>query len=308
MPHKLYKILLILGIVAVLTAIPTFWLTFKAASDLEVIFLDVGQGDSTLIKTPYGQNILIDGGPDNTVIKRLGEELPWWDKNIDLMILSHPHEDHLNGLIDVIKRYKVKKILYTGAIHTSPNYLAWLELVRDRNIPIIIIDKPQTINFGDECRLEILYPLENLAGQVVNNLNNSSIIARLVYGENKFLFTGDAETEAEKKLIGLPPPQAPPPLRGRGEMEYVDLQADVLKAGHHGSDTSSGIEFLNLVKPEITVIQVGADNDFGHPSRRIIKRLERLDSQIFRNDLDGTIKIVSDGKKIRIQTSPQPSP
>ena len=285
MSDKLYKILLILGIVAVLVAIPAFWLTYQAVSELEVDFLDIGQGDAVLIKAPFGQNILIDGGPDNSVIKRLGENLPWWDKKIDLMILTHPHDDHATGLIEVIKRYKVKKILYTGVVHTSPNYLVWLELVRDRQIPLTIIDRPQKIILGKHCVLDILYPAKSLLGQTVNNLNNSSIVVKLIYEETKFLLTGDAEIEVEQELVE----------------SNIDLTAQVLKAGHHGSDTSSSIEFLQAVKPEIVVIQVGIDNDFGHPSRRVIKRLERTGAQVLRNDLDGTVKLVSDGKNIRIK-------
>lgn len=285
MPYKLYKILLILGIVAVLVAIPTFWLTYSTGSELEVDFLDIGQGDAILIKAPFGQNILIDGGPDNTVIKRLGENLAWWDKKIDLIILTHPHDDHVTGLIEVIKRYKVKKILYTGVVHTSPNYIAWLELVRGRQIPLTIIDKPQTIILGEHCVLDILYPTKSLLGQTVNNLNNSSIIVQLIYEETKFLLTGDAEIEVEQELVE----------------SNIDLTAQVLKAGHHGSDTSSSIEFLQAVKPAIVVIQVGIDNDFGHPSRRVIKRLERIGAQVLRNDLDGTVKLVSDGKNIWIK-------
>lgn len=284
MLQKLYKILLILGIVAVLVFIPAFWVTFSASSDLEVSFLDVGQGDSTLIKTPSGQNILIDGGADNKVIDRLSEELPWWDKQIDLMILTHPHDDHVGGLVDVIKRYNVKKIVYTGVVHTSPNYLAWLDLIKERKIPLVIIDRPQTIHFGDDCRLEILYPFDSLLGQSVSNTNNSSIVAKLIYNQVEFLFSGDAEVEIERELI---------------EAE-VNLQADVFQAGHHGSDTSNSQEFLDKISPQITVIQVGEDNDFGHPSRRVIKRLERKNSQIFRNDLNGTISIVSDGEKLYV--------
>lgn len=281
MPHKLYKILLILGIFAVLVAAPAFWYLYNPVYQLEVDFLDVGQGDAILIKTPFGQNILIDGGPDNTIIKRLSENLAWWDKKIDLMILTHPHSDHVGGLIDVIKRYKVEKILYTGVVHNSPDYLVWLELIRGRKIPLIIIDRPQVIELGEDCELQIIYPRESLLGKEVDNLNSSSIIAKLVYGQTKFLFTGDAESEVEQELIN----------------SNADLSAQVLKAGHHGSDTSSGQEFLQAVRPEIVIIQVGG-NDFGHPSRRVIKRLERIGAQVFRNDLDGTVRVVSDGKAI----------
>lgn len=283
---KSLKIILILGIVAVLAAIPSFWLTFSAASDLEVDFLDIGQGDAILIKSPYGQNILIDGGPDNTIIKRLGENLPWWDKQIDLVILSHPHDDHVAGLIDVIKRYKVKRILYTGAVHTSPAYLELLDLIKNYKIPLTIIDRPQVIKLGEKARLNILYPKSSILGQEVENLNNSSIVIKLVYGQNSFLFTGDAEVEVEQELLA------------RLAKQKISLAANVLKAGHHGSDTSSSKNFLEAVNPEIVVIQSGKDNDFGHPSRRVLKRLERINAKILRNDLEGTIKLVSDGEKV----------
>ncbi len=305
MPHKLYKILLALGIIAALIAIPAFWLAFQAGDNLEVAFLDVGQGDSILIKTPYGQNILIDGGPDNSVVGRLGEELPWWDKKIDLMISTHPHSDHLAGLIDVIKRYKVKKILYTGAAHTSSNYFTWLELIKTKKIPLIIIDRPQTIKLGQDSELNIIYPRQSFAGQTINNLNNSSIVIKLIYGETSFLFTGDMEDEVEKELISIAAaavanndPQSDTSIQS---MKFVDLQADVIKISHHGSGDSSGQKFLEEVMPKIAVIQVGADNEFGHPNRRVIKRLERINARILRTDLNGTVKLISDGKNITIK-------
>ena len=284
MPAKFYKILLILGIVLVLLAIPVFGLTYNPPSELEVDFLDVGQGDAILIKSPFGQNILIDGGPDNKVIAELDKSLPFWDKQIDLIILTHPHDDHVAGLIEVIKRYQVKKIIYTGVVHTSPNYLVWLELVANRKIPLIIADRPQTISLGEDCYLKILYPLESFLNKTVANLNNSSMVVKLVYKENKFLFTGDAEKEVEEELMAN---------------SFKLLPSDVLKLGHHGSDTSSSQDFLQLISPEIAIIQVGEDNDFGHPSRRIIKRLERLDVKILRTDIDGTVRLVGDGEKVR---------
>ena len=285
MLRRFYKIILILAIVVVLTAIPVFWFTYAASTELEVDFLDIGQGDAILIKTPMGQNILIDGGPDDTIIKRLGENLAFWDKRIDLMILTHPHDDHVGGLVDVIKRYNVKQILYTGVIHTSPAYLEWLELIRERKIPLVIIDRPQKINLGENCYFEILYPQESLLGKEVSNLNNSSIVAKLIYGQTKFLLSGDAEVEIEQELLN----------------KNMDLQADIFKAGHHGSDTSNSQNFLQAVSPKIVVIQVGADNDFGHPSRRVLKRLERIGAQVFRNDLDGTVRIGSNSLKVYIK-------
>ncbi|MDP3043764.1 MAG: ComEC/Rec2 family competence protein [bacterium] len=283
MIKKAKIILLILGIAAAIAVIPVFWLFYNPSGDLEVDFLDVGQGDAILIKTPFGQNILIDGGPDNAVLSELAKNLPWWDRRIDLMILTHPHDDHVAGLIDVMKRYNVKKILYTGVVHSAPNYLAWLELIKENKVPLVIIDRPQTVKLGEDCELRIIYPRLSLLGKAVDNLNNSSLVIKLIYGRTGFLLTGDIETEVERELV----------------KSGADLSADVLKVSHHGSDASNSQEFLEKVKAKIVVIQVGKDNDFGHPSLRVIKRLEKTGARVFRVDLDGTVKLFSDGENIK---------
>ncbi len=226
--------------------------------------------------------MLIDGGSDDAVVGELSAELPFWDRVIDLMILTHPHDDHVAGLNSVISRYTIKKIIYTGVIHDSPDYLAWLEAVENKNIPMIIINRPQTIILGDDCQLEIIYPRKDLSGQEVSNLNNSSIALRLLYGQTGFFLSGDLEAEIEQELV----------------IKEVISEAQVFKANHHGSDTSNTQEFLERINPEIVVIQVGADNDFGHPSLRVLKRFERIGAEIYRNDLDGTVEIHSDGDKI----------
>ena len=285
MTAKFYKILLAIGIVATLAAVLLFWLYYMSSKNLEVDFLDVGQGDAILIKAAAGQNILIDGGPDKSVIKRLAENLPFWDKQIDLIILTHPHDDHVTGLIDVLKRYRVKRILYTGTVNNAPNYLAWLKLVRDKKVPLTIIDKKQTINLSAEAKLEILYPAESLLNKTLADLNDSSIIIKLVNGQNKFLLTGDASEKIEATLLA----------------NGADLSVDVLKVAHHGSQYASGENFLEKVQPKISVIEVGKDNDFGHPSLRTVKRLERAGAEIFRTDLNGTIKIFSDGFKVKMK-------
>jgi len=257
-----------------------FYFSQNKENTLEVNFLDVGQGDAILIKTISGQNILIDGGEDEKIIKRLSEELSWWDKKIDLIILTHPHSDHVGGLVDVLKRYEVLKVLYTGAIHNSPDYLAWLELIKEKSISLSIINHSQKILLGDDCSLEILYPIsqDNISGQA--NLNNTSIVSRLDYRQTSFLFMGDAEKEVEEILL---------------KIEAGKLKTDVLKIGHHGSDSSSLLGFLEIVDPVYAVIEVGKDNRFDHPSPRIIKRLERLGIKTFRTDMDGNIKFVSNG-------------
>jgi competence protein ComEC len=196
-------------------------------SSLQVHFLDVGQGDAILIQTPYEQNILIDGGPDSSVLYGIGKVLPFYDHEIDIMILTHPHSDHVAGLIDVLKKYDVKKIYYTGVIHTTPDYISWLEEIKSQKIPLEIIKEPKVLNLGQDLTLEFLYPLKSYAFTRVKELNNTSIVNKLVYGNTSFLLTGDAEAEVEEELLHL----------------GVDLSADVFKAGHHGSTSSSTQEF-----------------------------------------------------------------
>jgi competence protein ComEC len=304
MPSRLYKILLFLGIAAAIVSIPAFWFSYpllndflnpgQAAAELEVDFLDVGQGDAELIKTPFGQNILIDGGPNSSIIDRLSEELPFWERTIDLVILSHPHDDHVNGLNEVLKRYEVKQIAASGVLHTSPGYLEWLAAVKDGRIPLTIIDRPQTISLGENCQLRFLHPVKPLLGRGVENLNNSSLVVKLVYGETSFLFTGDIEAEVEKELLAFASSTA-----GSAGIK-ADLKADVLKVSHHGSDTSSDEKFLAAVRPALAVISVGADNTFGHPNLRVLKRLERVGAAVYRTDIDGTVKFKSDGQSILI--------
>ncbi len=251
---------------------------------LEIDFFDVGQGDSILIKTPEHQRILVDGGPDNKVVTKLGENLPFYDKNIDLVILTHPHADHLTGLIEVLKRYKVKKVLSTGVLHTTSEYIKWLEEIKKQKIPMDIARAGQKINLGEKIKLEILSPADDLTGKKADSLNNTSIVFRLDFGETSFFFTGDAENEEEKQLI-----------------KSDNLAANVLKVAHHGSKYSTSQNFLEKVKPEIAVISVGKKNTFGHPSELTLERLTKAGVKILRTDKNGDIKIISDGTKIEVK-------
>lgn len=257
----------------------------KVNRSFEVNFLDVGQGDSILIKTKLGQNILIDGGPDNSIISELDKHISSFNRVIDLMILTHPHDDHLRGLLDVIKRYEVKQILYTGVTHSSFGYLEWLRLIKEKDIPLIIVDGRKTISLGNHVFLEILYPDKSFLYQEVDNLNNTSIVLKLIYNDSSFLFVGDIEEEAERYLVSD---------------NSIDLKADVLKVAHHGSSTSSSDSFLDKVSPHVCVIQVGEGNSFNHPSLRVLNRLDRKCNKVYRNDVNKGIKILVDSSPLRV--------
>lgn len=280
MPRNLYKILLFLVSVFFLAAVLGFYF-FPVERKLEVDFLDVGQGDAILIKAPGGQNILIDGGPDKKVLKGLGNNLGWFDRKIDLMILTHPHDDHVSGLNEVIKRYDVEQIVYSGVLHSAPGFLEWLRLIKKNEIPTKIVYKGFKIDLEDGARMEALSPTENMLGKEVKNLNNTSLVIKLVYKNKAFLFVGDIEEEMEKALLG------------------ENLKADVLKIGHHGSDTGSTEAFLKAVDPEIAVISLGKNNQFGHPHKQVLKRLEKLGIKVFRTDLGGNVRILSNGEDLR---------
>lgn len=278
---KIKKKVIIIGIILGLIYILSNYYFYQKNKNLEVSFIDVGQGDAIFIKTPEKHNVIIDFG-SNQGLNELNKKIPWWNKKIDLIIITHPHDDHIIGLIQIIKNYKVKNILYTGIIFDSPAYSELLKEINKKNIPLFIPKRDQSIELGKDCYMKIIFPGESFFNREIDNLNNSSIVSQLNCQNSKFLFMGDAEKEVETEILE----------------KKINIKSDVLKVGHHGSITSSQIEFLEKVSPQIAVIMVGKNNKFNHPSLRNLKRLEKLKIKTFRTDLDGTITIISDGNNI----------
>ncbi|MBT5016877.1 MBL fold metallo-hydrolase [Candidatus Peregrinibacteria bacterium] len=242
--------------------------------ELWVDFLDVGQGDAILVTVPSGEQVLIDGGPEQIVLEELAEVMPFLDRKIEVLVLTHPHADHVMGLVPVLQRYEVGAVLLTGAAYENPVYDAFLAEIRLQNIPLWIAQSEADFRFG-EVFFDVLYPFESVLGQEFKNINNSSIVLRVSWEDFDVVLTGDAEHEVEKELL----------------VTGVDLKAEVLKAGHHGSRTATGAGFLAAVSPETVVIQCGADNQFAHPHKETLARLESLNIQVLRNDLEGRIRI-----------------
>jgi len=256
---------------------------------LEVTFLDVGQGDAIFIETPQRNQILIDGGPNSAILEKLNTRMPFWDRTIDLIILTHPESDHLTGLIEVLKRYKVENILWTGIIRDTNEYQEWEKLVENEDAEIKIAQAGQRINlstYETDKYIEVLYPFESLAGQEFKDSNNTSIVAKLVFGKNSFLFTGDTYKSVEKELIE----------------KGININSDVLKVAHHGSKTSTSQDFVREVFPQIAVISAGRNNSYGHPHQETLDTLAKYDITIFRTDLQGDIEIISDGKNYGVST------
>lgn len=254
---------------------------------LKVYFLDVSQGDAIFIETPSGRQILVDGGPDNKVLSKLGEAMPFYDKDIDVVVASHPHADHIVGLMDVLERYEVKNIIEAKESYNSSEFKAWQDAVVQEGAKNIEAIAGKIINLGDGVTLTVLHPFESVVGDNPKNPHDDGVVMMLEYKDLKVMLTGDMETKVERRLI----------LTGE------NLDSDVLKVGHHGSKTSTSEEFLSAVSPEVAVIQVGAKNRYGHPSPEVLARLEDFRIKYYRNDLNGTIKIVSDG--INYQVLPE---
>ncbi|HTX86834.1 MAG TPA: ComEC/Rec2 family competence protein [Candidatus Nanoarchaeia archaeon] len=276
------KIFLFSGAALALTSLCLFLFFYHPQKLLEVDFLSVGQGDAELIKTPYGQNILIDGGPDNKVLAELGRNLPMWDRKIDLIINTHPHDDHVSGLIDVSKKYQVQKILMSRAESNAPPFEEFLKTIVEKKTPVTVVAGAENITLGPDLVLQIIHPGKNDIGA---DLNEDSIVARLIYKKEAFLFTGDAGDITETELLA----------------EKINVQANVLKVGHHGSETSSGLDFLRAVSPQIAVIECGANNQFGFPKADTLWRLAKAGAEIFRTDLNGTVKIKTNGLTLRVK-------
>lgn len=242
----------------------------------EVDFLDVGQGDAALIKIAKGKTILIDGGPDNLVLKRLGENLPFFKRKIDLVILSHSHDDHVIGLLEILYRYKIDTIIYVDDVN-KPEFLAeLLKEARVRGVNLINLKKEAKINYSASCSLFLLNP----AALSVSEDDNNSIVVKLDCDGLRAIFSGDNSLAVEKALLAT----------------GYDWSAEIMKASHHGSKTSNGEAFLRAVKPKIFVISAGTNNRFNHPHEEVLDRVKSLNIDIKRTDIEGTIKVFGASK------------
>lgn len=262
----------ILGILTFLTVL-VFWFVFeKENQKAEVIFLNVGQGDSQLIVLPGDMQILIDGGPNTDISAKISKYIPFYDKDIELVILTHPHADHLRGLLSVLKDYNVKNFMWSGANYESKVYTEFLDALKKEGSNVYIAEAGDLISFEKDPILKILAPLKNTLAKNFKGIHESMVVSELSLGNKKFLLTGDMEAELESQLIASK------------EIEDVD----VLKIGHHGSKTSTSENLLKIAKPEEAIIQVG-NNSYGHPTPLVLDRLTKFGVKIFRNDQLGDI-------------------
>ena len=246
---------------------------------IEIDYFDVGQGDSALIQVK-GKSMLIDAGTNDTEDKLVQMIKDEGIKKLDYVIGTHPHEDHIGGLDKVIDNFEVGEIIMPEVKNTTKTFESVLKSAAKKEKKIKKAKPGIEIDLGEGTNVEVFSPGKDK----YKELNNYSPIMKITYGENSFLFTGDAEKEVEKEVIN----------------NGYNLKAEVLKVGHHGSTTSTTEEFLDLVNPEIAVISVGKENTYGHPEKKILDRLKNKNIKILRTDEIGSIEIISDGKSISI--------
>jgi competence protein ComEC len=253
-----------------------------AVSDksLSVEVLDIGQGDAILIRTD-GQNVLVDTGDIPMKEKLVAYLKKAGIKTLDKVIITHPHADHLGGMSAVFDNFEVKAVYDSGQTTTTATYKKYLATIKKKNISFNVVTTGEQLDLGNGISLKFLAPLKPLFSGGKDDLNNNSVVAKLVYGNFSMLLMGDAEQEAEERI-----------LKAYGG----ELKSTVLKSGHHGSNTASSEPFLKTVAPEAVVISVGENNDYHHPHPSTMKKYEKAKLKIYRTDQQGTISITSNGQ------------
>lgn len=255
----------------------------KWTHTFHVVFLDVGQGDASLINFKNGEQMLVDCGKDRLVLSRLGKELAVWDRTIDYLLVTHPDLDHYGGCIDILRRYEVKHIITNGRAKSDAYWQEFEKASQSEGAELISITNPTVWNIASTT-LEFISPDLNLNLNLKpDDSNNYSIVFRLVHGNTKILFTADAETPLEKAFIERYCAKA-------GDNPCGALAADILKVGHHGSDSSSLESFIRAVSPKRAIISVGK-NSYGHPSLRVLRRFDRTRVEVLRTDKEGAILV-----------------
>lgn len=274
---------IVLSLFAVIAGV-LWWLPYTNTNSgcdcLVVSFLDVGQGDAIYIRTPDNFEVLVDGGRDATVLRELAKHQSFFDRQINLVVATHPDADHVGGLIDVLRRYEIDTILLTEAQNDTPVAEAFEKAVTAENAKLILADAGQRFALGASTTLTIFSPRGDESDW---ETNNSSVVMKITYGETDVLLTGDAYIGIENYLVGA---------------YGADLKSEILKLGHHGSRTSTSELFLDTVNPTYAIVSAGLDNRYNHPHQEVIERVFERDITTFHTGADGTLTFISDGKNI----------
>ena len=272
----------ILSLLFTFVLIVSISLPIASASNkqLEVHFIDVGQGDATLIKAPGGKTMLVDGGPNSAGKDVVAYLKAKGVKSLDYVVATHPDADHIGGLIDVLKAIPVKNFIDSGKAHTTDTYYEMLTLIDKKNIKYHVPTTGKTYQLDPKMRLDVLY-----ANEDASENNDASIVLKITYNKVSFLLMGDASVEIEDAL-----------------MATTDVSATVLKAGHHGSNTSSSAKFISKVKPKVGILSYGKNNSYGHPHAAIPSRLKNVGAKVYETAKHCNIIVKTDGVKHTVTT------
>ena len=268
------RLLILLGILLVSGLTVREW-TLLPDGHTHLYFFDVGQGDGALIVTPSGKQIVIDGGPDWKVLEGLGKTMPFLDRSIDLLVLSHANSDHSIGLAEILRRYDVGVLIVSGIEQGAAREREILETAKLMHVSIRAVRAGDRIDLSDGTFFDVLWPPRTLAHTFVTDLNNAAVLLKLHDGDHTALFTGDMEKVVEDVLVKA----------------RADVSTEILKVAHHGSKTSSSEEFLGASHPKTAVISVGTKNTYGHPNSGVLERLQSIGATVRRTDLEGAIEI-----------------
>ena len=272
------------------------WAAVLSAPDglLHVIFLDVGQGDCVLVQSPTGRTVLIDGGPDGRdACALIDSHRPFWDRSIDIVVATHPHADHLGGLLTVVERYETGIVIEPSVAGASLMSEEWRRRLSKTDSGALSITRGHEVLLGDGTRLEILSPGNEPLLRTSDDLDNNGVVIRVSYGDISFLLTADIRAEAERHLVHLLGPQ---------------LKSQVLKVPHHGSGTSATEQFLTAVGPQVAVISVGEGNAYGHPHEDVLVRLRSLGVDVLATQDNGTVEFITDGCGLWVRTDKSAAP
>lgn len=279
---RAHRFTLLLSGAFVFAVVGIWYAVFSFASDqnLTVAFLDVGQGDAIFIETPGGTQVLIDSGPDSSVVREVSEQMSFFDRSLDVILTTHPDKDHIGGFPAVLEHYTVSLALVPRVTAETDIYTLFKKMLSAERADIYEPLRGKAIALGPNTTLTFLFPDRSL---VNIDPNDASVIAKLTYGDTTFLLTGDAPDAVERYITIL-------------DKEMLD--ADVLKIGHHGSDTSTTLELLGYASPEYAVISAGADNRYGHPHTEVLAQLARFNVKTLGTYENGTIVFQSDGEEV----------
>lgn len=284
---KFRYLLLVVLVLSLVFYVATIFAQENYEDKLKVYYFNVGQGNGSLIRTPSGQDIIIDGGPQDNFYKQLQDVLPWNDRDIELMILTHSHEDHYKGLVGLLNNFQIKRIVLSPVKSESKSFLNFIELVNAEGAVVDILEGNKKYVF-DKVSFEVFLPFLIKEADKIKNMNEGSLVTRTVFNQSEFLFPGDVEIGAENFLVKL----------------GLNLQSDVLLSPHHGSSTSSSEDFLNLIKPFLVVISSGVNNKYHHPNEGTLMNYTKAGFEILRTDIQGGILLISDG--LSVQRVPYP--